>query len=124
MTLDLDESRWELAAFRFATAQRVPVSALREAPHAADPYWGLTAMRRWQLLHRRWGRLYVGFGANYRTEVDYLESTRWNFAYLVAARFNLAAYDRALEFGVHHWSDAWIRPPNRGQNFLTLSLVF
>jgi hypothetical protein len=124
LTLELDESRWALGAFRFATAQRAPVSALAGTPHAADPYWGFTAMRRWRVLHRGSARLYLGFGANYRTEVDYLESTRWNFAYLIAARVDLDTHGRALELGVHHWSDAWIRPPNRGENLLVLSFVF
>jgi len=124
VTLELDDSRWDLSAFRFATAQRAPLSALPGTPHAADPYWGFTAMRRWQVLHRGSGRLYLGFGANYRTEVDYLESTRWNFAYLIAVRVDLDRHGRALELGVHHWSDAWIRPPNRGENLLVLSFVF
>jgi hypothetical protein len=121
--LELDESRWELGAFRFATAERSPLSAFRWTAHATESYWGFTAVRRWQLLHRARGRLYMGFGANYRTEVDYLESTRWNFAYVLALRFDLDAHGRALELGFRHWSDAWIRPPNRGENFLTLSFV-
>jgi hypothetical protein len=47
LTLELDESRWELGAFRMANAQRY-----REVDHATNPYWGFTAMRRWQVLHR------------------------------------------------------------------------
>jgi hypothetical protein len=123
VTLELDESRWELGVFRFATTQRAEANA---APGtvAANPYWGFTGMRRWQVLHRRRAKLYVGFGANYRSEIDYLESTRWNFAYLVAVRLDLDAHDGALELGVRHWSDAWIRQPNRGQNLLTLSFTF
>ena len=35
-----------------------------------------------------------------------------------------ATHGRALELGVHHWSDAWIRPPNRGENLLVLSFAF
>jgi hypothetical protein len=124
LTLELDDSRWAVSAFRFATAQRAPVSALPGTPHAADPYWGFTAMRRWQVLHRGSARLYLGFGANYRTEVDYLESTRWNFAYVISARVDLDTHGRALELGFHHWSDAWIRPPNRGENLLVLSFTF
>jgi Lipid A 3-O-deacylase (PagL) len=124
VTFELQDSRWELGAFRFATAQNSRGTALPATTRAADPYWGFTAMRRWQVLHRRWGKLYVGFGANYRTELDYLESTHWNFAYLIAVRFELNPHDRALELGVRHWSDAWIKPPNRGQNLLTLSFVF
>jgi hypothetical protein len=122
VTLELDESRWELGAFRFATAQDAPARAL-PTTRAANPYWGFTAMRRWQVLHRGRFRWYAGLGANYRTELDYLEATRWNFAYLVAVRFDLGRQG-TLELGVRHWSDAWIKPPNRGQNFLTLSVGF
>jgi hypothetical protein len=53
---------------------------LSRTPDAANAYWGFTAMRRWQVLHREWGKLYLGLGANYRSETDYLESTRWNFS--------------------------------------------
>ncbi len=123
-TLELDDSRWELGAFRFATAQSIPISGVPADYRAANPYWGFTAMRRWQVLHRGRGRLYLGFGANYRTEIDYLEATNWNFAYLVAARFDVGKHGNAVELGIRHWSDAWIRPGNRGQNLLTLSFVF
>ncbi len=123
-TLELDNSRWELGAYRFATAQSVPISGVSADYHAANPYWGFTAMRRWQVLDRRLGKLYLGFGANYRTEIDYLEATNWNFAYLVAVRFDLGKHLSAVELGVRHWSDAWIRAGNRGQNLLTLSFAF
>lgn len=119
LTLELDQSRWELGVFRFTNAQRY-----RDNDHAASPYWGFTAMRRWQVLHRSRVRLYLGFGANYRSETDYLESTRWNFAYLVALRFDLDSHGRLLELGIHHWSDFWIKQPNRGQDFVTLSFGF
>jgi len=119
LTFELDESRWELGAFRMTNAQRY-----RENDRAANPYWGFTAMRRWQVRHRSRDRLYVGFGANYRSEIDYLETTRWNFAYLVAVRFDLDSHGRVLELGIHHWSNFWIKQPNRGQDFLTLSFGF
>ncbi len=123
VTLEFQDSRWELGAFRFTTAQRLGNAPLVEY-RAANPYWGFTAMRRWQVLHRRWGKFYLGFGGNYRTEIDNLEATRWNFAYVAAARFDLGAHNRMLELAIRHWSDAWIRPPNRGQNLLTLSFGF
>jgi len=122
--LELDDSRWELGAFRFATAQIVPISGVPRDYRAADPYWGFTAMRRWQVLHRQRARLYLGFGANYRTETDYLESTNWNFAYVLAVRVDLGKRGSLVELGVRHWSDAWIRSGNRGQNLLTLSFAF
>jgi|SRR5579863_5266792 len=124
IAFDFDRSRWELGAFRFVNAQRAPVFALPATTRAANPYWGFTALRRWQVLHRGRVKFYLSFGANYRTEVDYLESTRWNFAYLLAIRYDLDGRGRILELGVHHWSDAWIRQPNRGQNLLTLSVGF
>jgi Lipid A 3-O-deacylase (PagL) len=122
MTLELDDSRWEVGAFRFARTQLI--TGRTQDVTAANPYWGFTAMRRWQFLHRPWGRLYFGFGANYRTETDYVESTRLNFAYLIAARFGLGDHGSLVELGIRHWSNAWIKEPNRGQDFVTLSVSF
>jgi len=122
--LELDDSRWELGAFRLATAQRFADSDHPPNARSADPYWGFTAMRRWRLLNRQWGALYVGCGANYRTETDQLVATRWNFAYLAAARFRLGSGNKVLELGIRHWSNAWIRLPDRGQNLVTLSFGF
>jgi Lipid A 3-O-deacylase (PagL) len=124
ITLELEDSRWELGAFRFATAEEARGRNPPPSGRATNPYWGFTAMRRWQVLHRRWGRIYLGFGANYRTEIDYLEATRWNFAWLAAVRFDLGTHHKVLELGLRHWSDAWISAPNRGENFLALSLGF
>lgn len=123
VTLEVDQSRWELGAFRFASSQRAPTSA-RPPTRAANPYWGVTAMRRWQVLHRGRARLYLGFGANYRSELDYLEPSRWNFAYVIAARHDVDRKGLVVELAVRHWSDAWIRRPNRGQDLLTLSVGF
>lgn len=123
LALELDQSRWEVGAFRFATAQTVSNDGQPDE-RAANPYWGFTAMRRWQILHRGWGRIYLGFGANYRTETDYLESTRWNLAYLLAARFDVGLQGTAVELGIRHWSNAWIKEPNRGQDLITVSVVF
>jgi hypothetical protein len=41
-----------------------------------------------------------------------------------AARFDIGLHGTALEVGVRHWSHAWIRRPNRGQDPATLSVVF
>jgi Lipid A 3-O-deacylase (PagL) len=124
IALEFDQSRWELGAFRFANSQEVNKYYGPSDGRGANPYWGFTAMRRWQVLHRGWGKIYLGFGANYRTESDYLEISHWNFAYLIAARFDVGLHGTALEVGIRHWSDAWIRRPNRGQDLATLSVVF
>ena len=63
ITLELQNSRWELGAFRFATGQRTGAGALPPETDAPNPYWGFTAMRRWQLLHRGRTKFYFGFGA-------------------------------------------------------------
>jgi hypothetical protein len=124
VTLEMDDSRWELGAFRFATAQRFGYKDLPPTDHSANPYWGFTAMHRWQVLHRSLFKLYLGFGANYKTQTDYLDGTRWNFAYLIATRFELDEHGRLLELGSRHWSNAWIKQPNVGQNMVTLSFAF
>lgn len=124
ITLELDESRWELGAFRMATSQYVKdVPLYPPSTLGAQPYWGFTAMHRWQILHRSRVRYYVGFGANYKTETDLLDATRWNFAYLIAARFDIGQ-GAMLELSARHWSNAWIKEPNRGQNFLSISFGF
>lgn len=119
--LELDQSRWELGAFRFATPQYLKFSRFPPSTISAHPYWGFSAMRRWQVLHRSRWKVYVGFGAVYRSETDLLEPIRWNFAYLVSLRYALRQ-NTFLEFSVRHWSDAWIKNPDRGQNFVLLSI--
>ncbi len=120
LTLEIDDSRWEVGAFRFATAQY-----LNEEPQypasfrSANPEWGFDALRRWQILHRSWGKLYVGAGGSYKTANDYLDD-RWNFAYMVGVRFTVGG-GSILELSLRHWSNAWFHIPNRGVDFVMLS---
>jgi hypothetical protein len=122
LTFELADGRWELAMFRMVRPQRE-----QGAPEgvAAPRYWGFTAMHRWQILHRGSEKLYVGFGANYVTQENYVNSSLWSFAYLIGLRFDLdGGRGPLLEFTVRHWSNAWLKRPNRGQNFFTLSVSF
>jgi hypothetical protein len=123
VTLELSDSRWELGAFRMARRQTA-LGYPSPNDTAAEPYWGFSAMRRWQILHRSWSRWYLGAGGSYKTETDYYNSTRWNFAYLIALRFDLGSSHSVLEIATRHWSNANIKLPNRGQNFLTVSVSF
>jgi hypothetical protein len=125
VTLELDESRWELGAFRVATRQ-IAIGHGYPPPDytSAAPFWGYSAMRRWQFLHRSWLRLYAGIGGSYKTEIDTLDSTRLNFSYLLAARFDLGAGGSLFEIAARHWSNAYIKEPNIGENFLTLSYSY
>jgi hypothetical protein len=91
---------------------------------SAAPFWGFSAMRRWQFLHRSWLRLYAGIGGSYKTEIDTLDATRLNFSYLLAARFDLGASGSLFEIAARHWSNAYIKEPNIGENFLTLSFSY
>jgi hypothetical protein len=125
VTLELDDSRWEIGAFRVATRQ-IAIGHGYPPPdyRSADPFWGYSAMRRWQFLHRSWLRLYAGFGASYKPQIDTLDATRLNFAYLVAARFDLGSSGSLLEISTRHWSNAYIKKPNIGENFLTLTFSY
>jgi hypothetical protein len=125
VTLELDESRWELGAFRVATRQ-IAIGHGYPPPDytSSAPFWGYSAMRRWQFLHRSWLRLYAGVGGSYKDEIDTLDATRWNFSYLLAARFDLGASGSLFEIAARHWSNAYIKEPNIGENFLTLSFSY
>jgi hypothetical protein len=123
VTLEINDSRWELGAFRLVRRE-IAVGYGPPDKTAAEPNWGFSAMRRWQVLHRSWGRLYFGFGAAYKLETDYLSSTRANFAYVLGARFDLGRCGALLEIAARHWSNAWIKQPNRGVDFVTASVSF
>src|SRR6185437_2046849 len=115
VTLELDDGRWELGAFRFATSQYLKDPTLPPLTVSAKPYWGFSGMRRWQVLHRHWWHIYLGAGTDYRDETDSLESTNWNFAFLVGVRFDLGSHGPELEIAARHWSNAWFRATNRRQ---------
>ena len=123
VTLELDESRWEIGAFRIARRQLLKEPKYPALTIAARPYWGFSLMHRLEILHRSRMRLYLGLGANYRTETDMLTATKWNFAGMIGIRFDLGEH-ALLEVALRHWSNAWIRFPDRGQNFVTVSVGF
>jgi hypothetical protein len=123
ISFQFGDGHWEIDATRFATAQTFDEPYVPASIHSANPYWGFTVVHRWELLHWSWSRFYAGVGANYRTETDYLVNSKWNFAFVLAERFELP-HGVLLELALNHWSDAWIRQPDRGQNLLTLSVSF
>jgi hypothetical protein len=123
-TLIFDHERYELGVFRMASRQTLGESDPHASRLLAEPYWGVSASRRWRLVSRfRW-RLLFGFGASYKTEADPLNSTHWNFASQLAMRVRLLDGGSDLELSVRHWSNGGIRLPNRGQDFVTVSYAF
>lgn len=123
LTLVLDDNRYELGGFRMAATQAF-VSTHEEIGYRVAPYWGASLSRRWRLLRRPWGVVYVGFGGSYKTQTDALNSTRFNFAEQLGIRFNLGHNGAVAELTIRHWSNAGIKLPNRGQDFATLSFGF
>jgi hypothetical protein len=89
----------------------------------ADPYWGLSASRRFTLLERGPVRGYFGFGLSYRTESDILSATRWDFASQLGVHVRLPHPGSAVEFTIRHWSNAGVKQPNHGQDFATLTFL-
>jgi hypothetical protein len=119
LTVDWDGNRYEFGAFRISTRQTQQLYGRGPDHVTAQPYWGFSLTRRWQLLHVWSTRLVLGVGASYKTETDDLNSTHWNFAETLGARFQLTG-GSAIELSIRHWSNAGLRLPNRGQDFMTM----
>jgi hypothetical protein len=116
------DDHYELGAFRFLTPQTRLGHAL------AEPNWVFEASRRWRLHWRLLDRsgvdLFFGGGAAYKNKTDDLNGTNWNFAEQLGWRFPKQAGGGRLEFAIRHISNAGIKKPNRGEDFLTLAYVF
>lgn len=124
LTLVSHRGRYELGIFRVATAQDFLDRGTHTRQLAADTYWGLSATRRWTLARRAQWQLFFGFGASFKTESDELSASRWNFAEQVGVQIGRPSTGSAVELCVRHWSNAGIKLPNRGMNFITLSYAF
>jgi hypothetical protein len=123
LTVSWDENRYEVGVFRMATRQTLTASDTSSQQALADPYWGVSASRRWVLLERGPVRAFFGFGLAYRTESDALTATRWDFASQLGLRVRLPRNGSAMELTFRHWSNGGIKLPNRGQDFATLTFL-
>ena len=124
-TLTWGHGQYEVGVFRMSTAQKLYEDIWGKTRVLAEPYWGVSASRRWQLImHPTW-RLFFGFGASFKTQEDLLNSTRWNFASQLALRLHHPdGTGSDMEFAIRHWSNAGIRCPNRGQDLFTVVIAF
>ena len=121
-TVIWNDARYELGFFR-VTKQQVLVDA--SCPNGrvmADPFWGMSLSRRWQLHAWDRVRVFFGFGLSAKTESDQLSSTRLDFASQLGLRFRLPGNRLVGELTMRHWSNGGIRLPNHGEDFLTLTV--
>jgi Lipid A 3-O-deacylase (PagL) len=121
VTVNWSENRYEFAIFRFTDTQLLPLPGTHRERRMANPYWGASLSRRWQIFERGPVRGFFGFGLAGRTESDELSATRWDFASQLGLRFRLPG-DRVIgEVAMRHWSNGGIKLPNHGQDFATVT---
>jgi hypothetical protein len=116
------ENRYELGFVRVTTQQTLHESRLRNERLMAEPYWGVSLSRRWQLFERGPVKGFFGFGLAGKTRSDVLSATRWDFASQLGLRFRLPGNRAMAELTMRHWSNGGIRLPNHGQDFATLTI--
>jgi hypothetical protein len=116
------ESRYELGFFRVTSQQTLHDHASRNDRVLAEPYWGVSLSRRWQLFESGPVKGFVGFGLAGRTKSDELSATRWDFASQLGLRFRLPGNRAVAELTMRHWSNGGVRLPNHGQDFATLTV--
>ena len=116
------DDHYELAAFRFLTAQT------RLGDTLAGPNWVFEISRRWRLnwnlIDRSGLELFFGGGAAYKNETDDLNGSHLNFAEQLGWRFPRHEKGGQVEFAIRHISNAGLKKPNKGEDFLTLAYVF
>ena len=115
-----DHNRWELGAFRFTKGQDFYDSRFAEDLHVADPYWGFSFARRFELFPQRHWAFFAALGASYKTEQDRLSSSWWNLNAEVGLRITPRT-GMSIELVGRHWSNAGLKLPNHGQDFATLT---
>src|ERR1700724_899934 len=116
------ENRYELGFVRVTTQQTLHESRSRNQRLMADPYWGVSLSRRWQLFHRGPVKGFFGFGLAGKTRSDVLSATRWDFASQLGLRFRLPGNRAMAELTMRHWSNGGVRLPNHGKDFATLTV--
>jgi hypothetical protein len=122
VTVTWSEDRYEFGVIRFTTDQLLPLPGThKEERRMADPYWGASLSRRWQLFEQGPVKGFVGFGLAAKTESDNLSVTRWDFASQLGLRFRLPGNRVIGEVTMRHWSNGGLRLPNHGQDFATVT---
>ena len=125
VTFTWGDGRYEFGVFRFTTAQKLYEEQWGCVHVLAEPYWGTSVSRRWQLFGKPTWKLFFGFGVSYKNQEDALNSTHWNFASSLGVKLVDPVGKRTkMELSLRHWSNAGIHTPNRGQDFFTVLVYF
>jgi hypothetical protein len=122
LTWTWDRDRFEVAAFRFLKAQVQDGVGYRLT--LANPNWIYEISRRWTFLRTGKGNMFAGLGGAYKSETDHVNGTRLNFAEHLGWRFTRSEVGPGFELVVRHVSNAGLKKPNRGEDFITLAYVF
>jgi hypothetical protein len=77
----------------------------------------------WKLIVRSGLHLFFGAGPAYKSKTGDLNGSNWNFAEQLGWRFPRVISGRA-EFAIRHVSNAGLKKPNKGEDFLSLAYVF
>jgi Lipid A 3-O-deacylase (PagL) len=110
--------RFELDAVRFLEAQ------VDKGHSLANPNWTFQLSRRWAFIRKPEAKVFFGFGGAYKTETDGLNGSHLNFAEQLGVRFSRSAAGPGFEFAIRHMSNAGLKKPNKGQDFVTAIYVF
>jgi hypothetical protein len=122
VTWTWDRDRFEVAAFRFLKAQDQDGVGWRLT--LTNPDWIFEFSRRWTFFRTRIGNMFAGLGGAYKNEIDHDSGSRLNFAEQLGWRFTRSEVGPGFEVVVRHVSNAGLKKPNRGEDFITLAYVF
>ena len=109
---------FELGAIRFADGQ------LEKTVSLANPNWTFQISRRWAFIRKPGAEFFFGLGGAYKTETDDLNGTHLNFAEQLGVRLKRFGAGPGFEIAVRHMSNAGLKKPNKGQDFITVIFVF
>jgi hypothetical protein len=108
--------RFELGAIRFADSQ-IHHARRRDTTVYAYPNWTLPISRRWAIVRKPGGEMFIGIGGAYKTETDEMNSSHLNFTEQLGWRFRPPLIgDARLEIALRHMSNAGLKKPNRDQH--------
>jgi len=122
LTWTWDRDRFEVAAFRFLKAEDQNGVGYRLT--LANPNWIFEMSRRWTFIRTGKGNMFAGLGGAYKTESDHVNGSRLNFAEHLGWRFTRSDVGPGFEVVLRHASNAGLKKPNRGADFVTVGYVF